>query len=305
MIPRYKLAVYGVAALAALAVGIVARNGLRKSSAAERTIARLEGDDVVLARVDSSAITQFDLEQTLVTTFGESGRNAKDDPKVRRTVLESLVQTRALARAADGELTPEERAVVDRQIAAHRDEVLAKRYLMRHAPPQPVTSKMVEDYYNAHPERFGAKTRRIYELIGSEGPVSGTQRDQLVAKLVDPGKQADWKAFAETLKRQGFPVGYRNGELADSETVLNPRLAELLSNLKAGQASQVAFVQGHAYVVRVTSEQRTPPRPLGEVRNEIQAALGPTQVSDAIKRASEELLKNAKVVYEEPKTSKP
>jgi hypothetical protein len=294
-----KWAVYGVASAAVALLLVAALTGLKKSSAAERRgSVHLVGDDIVLARVDSAVITQYDLEQTLVTTFGESGRSAKDDPKVRRNVLESIVETRALAQAADKELTAEESAVVDRQLAAHREQLLAKRYLARHAPPQPVTAKMVEDYYYAHPDRFGAKTHRIYELIGTEGPVSGAQRDQLAAKLIDPGKQPDWKAFAESLKRQGFAVLYRSGDLSESEKVLNPRLIELVNGLKPGQASQVAFVQGHEYVVRVISEQHTPPRPLEEVRGDIQASLGPTQVSDALKRASNEVLKGAKVVYE-------
>jgi len=294
----------GVPALAAVA-GVIALAGCRKDQGKAAAPVHLEGDNLVLASIDSKPITKYDLDQTLAAMLGEGGRNAPQGDKVRRVVLDSLIETGALALAAEKELTPEERAVVDRQVAGYREQLLAKRYLNRHTPPAPVTDKMVEDYYSAHPEQFGGKTRRTYELIGTEGPIGGDLRDRLIDKLVDPGKQKDWAAWSEKLKHAGFAVVYRGGEVDPNDKLLNPRLVELMSSLHAGQASQVAFVQGRAYVVRVTSEQRTPPRPIDEVRGDIRASLVPTQVRDAVKRASDEVLKTVKVVYQEPKTPNP
>jgi hypothetical protein len=269
-------------------------SGCRSSKA--RPI-RLEGDEVVVARVDSMPITKYELDQTLVSMLGESGRRVSEQDQVRKTVLDGMIHTRALASAAEKELTAEEAVVVDRQTAAYREQLLAKRYLMKHAPPEPVTSNMVEEYYLAHPERFGAKTIRSYEFIATEALVSGGKRDEILAKLKDPDKQKDWRGWTESLRRQGLPLVFHAGEVADAAKIMNAKLLELMKGLKTGQASPIAFVEGRAYLARITNEEHTPPRPLDEVRDDILGMLGPTQVSEAVKRASSEVLKNRKVTY--------
>ena len=67
MIRWRRVAAITAASTVIALLAIAVRGGWRKSAAAERHAVRLEGDETVLALVDSTVITQYDLEQTLVT----------------------------------------------------------------------------------------------------------------------------------------------------------------------------------------------------------------------------------------------
>jgi hypothetical protein len=187
---------------------------------------------------------------------------------------------------------------VDKQVAAYREQLLVKRYLAKHSPPEVVSDAMVEEYYKAHPDRFGGKAVRTYEMIGAERALTPQERDSLLAKLKDPDKQKDWKTWSQSLKSGGAPILYRDGDVAEAEKVVHPRLVELMTSLKPDTASSVVFVQGRAYVVRVTGEQQRAPRPLDEVREEIRTMLAPVQVKEAVKKAASDVLKKTRVVYQ-------
>src|SRR3954470_22527960 len=91
----------------------------------------LPGEDKVLAKVGASSITQYDVDRTARETFGKDTA-AQLDPGVKKRLLESLVQARAIAQAREKELAPVEVAEVDRKVAAYREEVLVRQYLEKH-----------------------------------------------------------------------------------------------------------------------------------------------------------------------------
>ena len=254
----------------------------------------LDGDNIVLARVNGSPITKYDLEQTIRKTLGKRSAHLLDESG-RQKVLESLVASRAIAQVQAPDLSPEDKAAIDKKIHAYLDELLVMRYLAEHAPPQPVTQEMVREYYESHPERFGGKTIRTYEMIASKRKLKREERDALIGVLAKPSEKTDWKKWVKTLQRQGYPVAFRQGQVA--EKILQQQLRELMRPLKKGEASQLSFIKGMAYVVRIVDEKKIAPRPLSEVSAEIRRSLVPVQLRKAVKEAWEKVLKTAEVVY--------
>jgi len=255
----------------------------------------LEGDDIVLARVNGSPITRYDLEQTIQTTLGAATAGRLDEAG-RRKVLESLVASRAIAQSRQAEMTPEDQAVLDKKVGAYREQLLVKQYLARKAAPQPVTGEMVRKYYQAHPERFGARTIRTYEMLAGKRKTRTAERDALIRALSPAAEKKDWQQWVAELQGKGYPIEYRRGRVA--EKILHPRLHQLMQPLKKGETSQLTFVDGTAYTVRIMDDKHMAARPLNEVSAEIRKALVPVQLKKAVKLASEQVLESADVVYE-------
>ena len=131
--------------------------------------------DRLLASVNESPITQAQLDQSLERTFGSDAREV--DSETRRKVLESLVTSRAIALQSERELDAAFKQDLERRVSAYREELLVKRFLAKHAPPQPVSKEQIEAYYRQYPQRFGGYTRRRFELLASEGSLSGRERE--------------------------------------------------------------------------------------------------------------------------------
>jgi len=255
----------------------------------------LQGDEVVLARVAGDPITLYDLEQTIRSTLGASAA-ARLDEAGRQKVLESLVASRAIARSQEAELSAEDQAVLAKKLQAYREQLLVKQYLVRQAAPQAVTGEMVRAYYEAHPDRFGAKTIRIYEMLASRRKPKAGERNALMQVLQTAAEKKDWQQWVNQLQAQGYPIEYRRGRVA--EKILHPRLHQLMQPLKKGEASQLTFIEGTAYTVRIVDERQMAPRPLNEVSAEIRKALVPVQLKKSVKLASQQVLQSADVVYE-------
>jgi hypothetical protein len=255
----------------------------------------LPGDDVVLARVAGKPITRYDLAQTIQSTLGQASA-ARLDEAGRRKVLDSLVASRAIARVQAADLSEEERAALDKKVAAYREQLLVKQYLAKHAAPQPVTQEMVREYYQDHPAQFGAKTIRTYEMLAGNRRLNTAERDDLMAALKGAADRKDWQEWARTLQSQGYPIVARRGQV--DEKLLHPQLQQLMTSLKKGETSRVSFVEGVVYIVRIIDEKQIAPRPLPEVSAEIRRILLPVQLKKAVKQASDQVLQTTEVIYE-------
>jgi hypothetical protein len=261
----------------------------------------LEGDDIVLARVAGEPITRYDLEQTIQSTLGEASAGRLDEAG-RKKILESLVAGRAIAQAQEAALKPEEIAEIDKKTQAYREQLLVKQYLAKHAAPQPVTQDMVRDYYQAHPERFGGRTIRSYEMLAGKRQLKTTERDDLIKAMQGAAVKKDWQQWVQSLQQQGYPIELRQGQV--DEKLLHPRLRQLMMSLQKGQTSQLSFIEGQAYIIRVVDEKQLPPRPLNEVSAQIRKALVPVQLKKAVKQASDQVLQTTEVIYEEQRSGK-
>lgn len=254
----------------------------------------LPGDDKVLAEVNHTTITQYDVERTALEAFGpDAVRGLSDETK--KKLLDSLVQSRAIAQVREKELDASEQAAVAKQVSAFREQLLVKQYLSKHAPWGEISDDAVHEYYESHQQRFGAKKVRSYEAVTSTSELSPSQRASVFAALGDAAKQTDWAAWAGKLGAAGQPLALRRGD--DDAALLDPKLRQLIASLEVGKTSPLTLLDGRPYVVRVTAQRELPARPLAEVKDEIRKTLAPTQIRDAVKQASDHVLKSAEVAY--------
>ncbi len=255
----------------------------------------LKGNDTVLVTVGGSPITKYDLDQTILTTLSFKAAE-KLDKAGRKKVLESLVTSRAIAQAQEKVLAPKESAALEKKVGSYREQLLVKQYLAKNTQLEPVSREMVMEYYESHPERFGAKTIRTYEVIFTGKDFDTGKREKLMTVLNTHGTKKDWKTWTEELKRKGFSIFFRKGQV--DEKALHPDLKNLIRPLKKGETSRLSFIKGSAYLVRITDERMIPPRPLQEVRSRIRKSLAPIQLKKAVKQASTDILKEVDVVYQ-------
>lgn len=257
-------------------------------------VPELPGDKVVLAQVNSSVITKYDLELAGRTLLSRATLSELDDAG-RHKLLESMVQARAIAQKREAELTTTERAELDKQVAAYREELLVKQYLTKHIKPAPVSPELVARYYEQNQTRFGADKVRAYELITSPRELVDAERTPLMAALRDPAQHKDWSAWSAELQKKKLPVVYQRGTTQNG--VAQPTLRNLIAQLAVGESSRLTFLDGRPYLVRVTEETTSPAKPLAAVSAEIRKSLFPEQVKHSVQAASELVMKDAHVVY--------
>lgn len=249
---------------------------------------------VVLATVDGTSVTRAQLELAIERTLGESAplfANAD----VERKILDSLVSGRAMARLAERDLSPAEREELELRTQAYREELLVRDYLKKHATAQPVTTEMVAQYYQRHPDEFGGGVEKRFEIITANGALNEQMRDQLIRQLSDPKlAAADWRSRVESWRATGTPVEFRSGQ-ARVELLEQP-LRGLVESTPAGKVAPLSTRDGLT-LVRVTEEKRLPARPLAEVSGDIREKLAPLQLKQAVKQLGATALNSVKVEY--------
>jgi len=256
--------------------------------------AGLAGDNEILAKVNGSPISRHDLDSALVRMLGDY-QSSLLDPKGRRNALESLVMSRAMAQTVKKELSRKDLAIIEKQVTAHREKLLVNHFLRKHSTVAPVTDKMVKAFYEKNTQRFGARTERQYEMLFSANKVSADERDKIIAALGGADKNKQWKKMSKRLAKAGIKLQYRQGKT--DEKLLHPRLQALLKSIKVGTTSNVSFIDGKPYLVRITAENQIAPRPLNEVSAKIRKSLMPLQLKQAIEKSSAELLPKMKIKY--------
>ncbi|SFA67258.1 peptidyl-prolyl cis-trans isomerase [Metapseudomonas otitidis] len=247
-----------------------------------------------LVTVDDSPITRAELELTIERTLGESAPLFAND-EVERKILDSLVASRAMALVAERELDAGERAQLDLKAQAYREELLVRHYLEQHATPEPVTSEQVADYYQRHPEEFGGGVEKSFEIIASDQVLEEPQRAELIALLSGAeAKGRDWQKQVAAWRAAGKPLEYRSNRIKPE--LLEQPLRGLVETTEAGSIAPL-YADGQLLLVRVTGEERLPARPLSEVSGEIREKLAPQSLKQAVKRLSEEAMRQVKVQY--------
>ncbi|HJK94421.1 MAG TPA: peptidylprolyl isomerase [Polyangiaceae bacterium LLY-WYZ-15_(1-7)] len=281
--------------LTALILALAVACGGDDEASVEEAPARLPGDDEVLAEVNGTQVTRYDLESTVRETLGGFALDQLDEES-RERALQSVVSARAIAMAREAELSAEERAALDRKVARYREKLLVQQYLATHAPADAITDEMVREYYESHPERFAGATTRRFEMLFATRSLTDGERERVVRSLRQPDQRGDWAAWAAELAAEGLPIAHRR---ADTRTarVLPQRLRELASDLPQGRASGLTFVDGRSFLLRVTGETAGRPRPLADVEEEIRAALGPLRLRDSVRDVRAEVLERSDVVY--------
>ncbi|WP_299941175.1 peptidylprolyl isomerase [uncultured Microbulbifer sp.] len=253
----------------------------------------------VLVNVEGNPISALDLDLAVERTTGSAGIFQIDE-KARGKILESLVMSKALGLTKENELSEQELASLNRQVAAYRDELLAKKYLQENITPEPVTEAMVEAYYQNNQDQYGAQVQKRYEILRAKGNISSAERTRIMAQLnlaASRDKEThDWQALARLLEAKKLPVAYSAGAFvqgtmaAEFERVINP--------LSEGDVSKVFFMRKAPAVVRVTEVVTSKPKPLAQVRSGIRKQLAPVQLRKAIKKAAEEVMAKMEIQYQ-------
>jgi hypothetical protein len=261
--------------------------------------ALLPGDDVILAEAEGMVVTQYDLDAYIEATLGDFAA-ARIDDEGRKKALEGLVATKVIAAAREKELSDIQRTELDKKGQAYREQLLVKQYVSFHAPPEPVTAEQIQSYYEQNKDRFGARTERSFEMLFSTRTLSDSEQRSMLdalakSKAVANSAEEDWAKLAATLRADGLPIHHRRG--VAGRTPLPPKLEQTLRTMKVGKASAPIFVQGKAFVLRVTGEKQFPPRTLKEVSGEIRERLAPLQVKKAIAKIRAEAMRDVTVGY--------
>jgi EpsD family peptidyl-prolyl cis-trans isomerase len=266
--------------------------GCSSSDNNEQTL--LPGEETILAKVEGQSISRYDLDSAIRSMLGAQQADLLDK-NARKKVLESMVLSRVMALKSEQDMSAEEKRELDKKVARYREQLLAKAYLVAHAEPQPVTNKMVTDYYNKHPELFGQKTIYHYEILSGKIKAGGENRKALLASLQQARSTSDWKSLSTGWKGEGKQVDYRQAK--GTLDVLEPKLAAVLRNMEQQQTSDIIFQDGDPVVVRMNQKQVLPARPLSQVSAEVRKSLVPIQLKKQIEKISNELMKTTKVEY--------
>lgn len=249
----------------------------------------------VLVEVNGSRITSHDLQEALLDLLGPE-EAAKADIKTREKVLRGMMAGRAIAQAMEAELDQEALSEIKRKVAAYRENLLVQEYLKRHIQLKPISHEMILEYYKTHPEKFGARDVRIYEMVHSNRPMKTKERDALFALLKRLRLERDWEKQVREWKRSGHPLVYREGELSE---VMDPEVLAIFQPLALGEASPVTFLHGDMYIVRIVSQHSVPPRPFGEVSEDIRRIMSAMQIKEALEQAVQQILPDADIVYKD------
>lgn len=246
----------------------------------------------ILATVNGEPITREDLEFSLERTFSQLDLMSVD-ANLQNKVLESLVASRAMKLLVREELTPTELTRIENATKAYEEELYIKEYLQRHAVPEPVTTEMVEQYYQKNAREFGAETLRDFELLKAPANLQDVQRDQLLSEVDSIQSATNWSAAA---KSWGEKWGLQYQQARSKSGLLDKTLEQRLSALGKNETSEVFYIDGSLHLVRVTNLTQTPPKALAEVSGEIRKRLAPLMLREAVKRVSEEARAKVEVI---------
>ena len=262
----------------------------------ETVTSAVQENERVLVKVNGEVISENDLDAAIVRTLGEYGAFQLDDAG-RNKVLQSLVVSKAMAITQQNKLNEEELKRIEQMVKAYREELLVKRYLKNNVVPIPVTSQMVEDYYKKHPEQFGGKTIRTFEVVKGLTKAEGPARKKIISAITELSIQSEWKEAVSELKLKGLQIDYSKGAL--SKGTLKSDIDSIISDTPLGKTSNIHFVDGLPLITRILSEKTIAPKPLSLVSNDIKKSLAPIQLKKAVKQASDELLLQVSVTYSE------
>ena len=246
-----------------------------------------------LVTVNGEAITEGQLDYAMTRTLGDNA-GVLVGPEVRDKVLQSLVQSRAIAQQAQKELDADQTAFMQEQVRAYREELLVKNYLQQHTDPQPVTTQQVKEYYEKNPELFGGEVIRSFEYITSAGPLADLDRENLKAKFDAVVTAKDWKQVSEQMVKAGLPVKYKQAEM--STKLLPANIKEMVTKAKVAEGVEIR-TRPDVVMLRVLAEKVTEAKPLQTVSADIRKTLAHKQMKEAVKFMASQVMSQAKVEY--------
>lgn len=269
----------------------VPAESVKADAASEPEAPEIFAEADALVYVNGTPISREELEYAKVRIFGSAGGLALLSGAEDK-LLDSLIASRSIALNAEKQLTEDERAELERKVAAYREELLVKHYLTTNVVAQPVTGEMVQEYYQQHPEEFGGGKEYSFEYVATVGDLSAAQRNDYLRRFVALQSVTDWKAWVKDQQSSGLT----HREAKARSAILDQPLRQLVERTQAGRVSAV-HNGDQLMLVRVKRVDSLPPRPISQVRGEIRRKLAPIQLRKAVKAVSAQAVKDAKVEY--------
>lgn len=132
-------------------------------------------------------------------------------------------------------------------------------------------------------------------MIIASGAMQEVQRNKLLEALRDNADQKDWPGVVIKLRKKGMSLDYRKGVADDA--LLDERLRSVVMSVPVTQRSEPGLLNRRPFIIRVLGEQERPPRPLEQVSSDIRRALAAIQVKEAVKEATDPIMKRTEVKY--------
>lgn len=243
----------------------------------------------VMATVNGEPITQADIDFMINRTFSGSEQLFFDDA-MQAKVLDSLIASKAMQQKMLTTLSRDELKDIDNRARAYQEELYLKAYLQQFATPEPVSSKMVQEYYEQYPEEFGGGELRVFEMLSTNTKPSETQRDAILSAVDDIKASTDWRTFASS---GNLGLNYKRATMAPN--LFDASIERAVRLLGTGESSDAVFIKGVPHIFRVLEIQDLPTRPLSEVSAAIRKKLAAMQLKKAVKAASDEAISQADV----------
>jgi EpsD family peptidyl-prolyl cis-trans isomerase len=242
----------------------------------------------IAAKVNSGEISVHQLNHVLTRTPGAAAASAEMAPKIRREVLDRLVdQELAVEKAIEKKLdrSPEVLLALENS----RREILARAYVeqITGVAPKP-TIEEAKKYYAENPPLFAE--RRIYNIQEIVLPATSGVPTELRA-MVDGGKPME--EIANWLKGRG--IKFAAGSATRSAEQIPLELLPKIHPLKAGQSLILEGPQT-VTVMRLAGAQSAPVSEEVALPR-IQQFLGNQRAAEIAKQEFKSLKANAKITY--------
>jgi EpsD family peptidyl-prolyl cis-trans isomerase len=242
----------------------------------------------IAAKVNSGEISVHQLNYVLTRTPGAGAASAEAAPKMRREVLDRLVdQELAVEKAIEKKLdrSPEVLLALENS----RREILARAYVeqITAAAPKPTTEE-TKKYYAENPQLFAE--RRIYNIQEIVLPAAAGIGAELRG-MAEAGKPME--EIASWLKGKG--IKFAAGSATRSAEQIPLELLPKIHPLKAGQSLILEGPQT-VTVMRLAGSQSAPVSEDAALPR-IQQFLGNQRAAELAKQEFKTLKANAKITY--------
>jgi len=270
-----------------IALMIVGCSGKESPRTADPAVTDVVTSSVV-ARVNGEAISEQDLQDAFNRTFSSAEALALDNT-IQAKLLDSVIASRAIAQAAKKMLSAEDNRALLASVRLYQEELYIKAYLQQNVSPEPVSSALVEAYYNSHLGDFGQQEIQKIEFIRVVDQADEGQRDLLLTLYATLQTSDQWAELAE----QNPALVYRQSWVTPG--LLSNEIEQSVAGMAVDDVSSIVVIGGVAHVIRILAQRLQPAAPLSEVSAEIRKRLVPLQLRKAVKDVSEQLISEASV----------
>ncbi len=245
-----------------------------------------------LAKVNGEAITEYQLQVNIESLFGSA---AALNTKQRKNILDAMILSRIIRQQAEINQSDTEKALIEQKAKIYKEKITVNDYLKNNIRAVPVSTEMISEYYNKHPEQFAAEEVLHYALLTTKNRLSEEQRNKLLVIYARLNKNLDLQTLQQRISEAGIELNYQKSSVRPG--VLNTQIENVIHQLQAGQTSSLIMQQGRPYIVKLLSRNQHAAKPLSVVSGDIRKKLLPVALKTAIKQQTDKLKDNARIEY--------